>query len=125
MNASFEDHVELVSSPWAAKFYGLVNLAQHNLLIAAPYISNAPIRRVVEIVKETKPASVNIVTNLAVDSLLSGSLDVASLLYLLQSIPTSNITYLPGLHAKIFVADDKAAVVTSGNLTNGCTAPLK
>lgn len=61
---------------------------------------------------------VNIVTNLAVDGLLSGSIDAAALLYLAQSIPNSTVTYLPSLHAKIYVADTKVAVITSANLTN-------
>ena len=61
---------------------------------------------------------VDIVANLAVDSLLSGSVDVAALLYLAQSIPNSTVTYLPSLHAKIYIADTRVAVITSANLTN-------
>jgi len=113
--------VELVASPWAATFYELVNAAERGLLVASPFISNRPLTRIVEIIEGKQSLDnmhVDIVTNLAVDSLLSGSVDVAALLYLAQSIPNSTVTYLPSLHAKIYVVDTKAAVITSANLTN-------
>lgn len=55
---------------------------------------------------------------MAVDHLLSGSLDVAALLRFKQSVANSTVIYLPSLHAKVYIADAKAAIVTSGNLTN-------
>jgi len=113
--------IELVTSPWTDTFCDLVNTAEKDLFIASPFLSNKPLKRVVEIIKSKQSLDsihVNIVTNLAVDSLLSGSLDVAALLHLAQSIPNSLVTYLPSLHAKIYVADTKVALVTSANLTN-------
>jgi phosphatidylserine/phosphatidylglycerophosphate/cardiolipin synthase-like enzyme len=113
--------VELVTSPWMATFYDLVDTTEEDLLIASPFISGEPLKTIVEIIADKQlldSMHVTLVTNLAVDSLLSGSLDVAALLYLAQSIPNSTVTYLPSLHAKIYVADTKAAVVTSANLTN-------
>jgi hypothetical protein len=113
--------VELVTSPWAATFYGLLDTVEQELFVASPFISDKPLKRMVEII-ENKPSldsmHVNIVTNLAVDSLLSGSLDVSALLHLVQSIPNSTVTYLPSLHAKIYIVDNKAAIVTSANLTD-------
>jgi len=113
--------VELVTSPWAATFYGLLDTVEQELFVASPFISDKPLKRVVEIIG-SKPSldsmKVNIVTNLAIDSLLSGSLDVAALLHLVQSIPNSTVTYLPSLHAKIYIVDNKVAIVTSANLTD-------
>jgi phosphatidylserine/phosphatidylglycerophosphate/cardiolipin synthase-like enzyme len=113
--------IELVTSPWMVTFYDLVGTAEKELLVASPYISSEPLNRIVEIIEDKQALDsihVDIVTNLAVDSLLGGSLDVAGLLYLVQSIPNSTVTYLPSLHAKIYIADARAAVVTSANLTN-------
>ncbi len=121
MNDGLIASVELVTSPWAATFYGLVDLAQEELLIASPFLSSGPLRKVTEMVNRKQPRDgvhLDIITNLAVDSMLSGALDVAALLHLARSVPTSTVTYLPGLHAKIYVADTKAAVITSANLTN-------
>jgi phosphatidylserine/phosphatidylglycerophosphate/cardiolipin synthase-like enzyme len=119
MSAVLDTALEFLASPWATTFYGLVNMAQEELLIASPYLGNEPLRKVAEIVgrKQSSSVRIDILTNLAVDNLLSGSLDVGALLYLAQSIPNSTITYLPSLHAKIYIADTKTAVVTSANLT--------
>ncbi len=120
MNTASDAPVKLLISPWATTFYDLVGSAQEELIVASPFLSHEPLDRIVEVVGSKHPLGVrvDIVTNLAVDSLLSGSLDVAALLHLAQSIPNSIITYLPSLHAKIYIADTKIAVVTSANLTN-------
>ncbi len=121
MDIALDAPIELVTSPWAVTFYDLVDMAEKELLVASPFLSDRPLRRVIEIIEgktSLNSVHVNIVTNLAVDSLLSGALDVAALLHLAQSIPNSTVTYLPSLHAKIYVADTKAAVITSANLTN-------
>jgi len=102
-------------------FYNLVGTTEEELLLASPFISDRPLKKIIEIIEDKQSlhsVKVGIVTNLAVDSLLLGSIDVAALLHLAQSIPHSTITYLPSLHAKIYVVDNKAAVVTSANLTN-------
>jgi phosphatidylserine/phosphatidylglycerophosphate/cardiolipin synthase-like enzyme len=120
LSAVLDTALEFLASPWATTFYGLVNMAQEELLIASPYLGNEPLRKVAEIIgrKQSSGVRIDILTNLAVDNLLSGSLDVGALLYLAQSIPNSTITYLPSLHAKIYIADTRTAVVTSANLTH-------
>ena len=47
----------------------------------------------------------------------SSALDVEALLRLAKVSPASKLVALPNLHAKVFVADEKAAIITSGNLT--------
>jgi phosphatidylserine/phosphatidylglycerophosphate/cardiolipin synthase-like enzyme len=121
VNSVPDNPIELLPSPWASAFYALVSLAQKELLVASPFLSSKPLERIIEIVKNraiVNSLHIQVVTNFAVDSMLSGSLDVSALLRLAQSIPNSTVTYLPGLHAKIYIADSEAAVVTSANLTN-------
>jgi len=115
----YAPYVELLTSPWSAAFFELADSATTHLLIASPFISGTPLNQVIEIAKKKSPANfrVDLITNLAIDSLLSGSLDIAAVLNLAQSLDNSSVTYLPSLHAKIYVADVKAAIVTSGNLT--------
>lgn len=116
-----EDSTILLSSPWAKHYYALVEMAREELFIAAPYIAGTPVRNTSAILSDKQsdsPIRVNILTNLAIDSMLAGSLDVASLLHLTNTVADVTITYLPGLHAKIYIADTQAAVVTSANLTN-------
>lgn len=121
MSNAIDTSVELLESPWATTFYDLVSTAEEELLVSSPFISNQPLEKVIEIIENKQSLDsmyVSILTNLAVDSLLQGSVDIAALLHLAQSIPNSTITYLPSLHAKIYVVDNKAAVITSANLTN-------
>ena len=53
---------------------------------------------------------VEIVTDLRPDSILAGILEVESLLAFARSTPKLKVTYLPNLHAKVYVTD-------SSNLT--------
>lgn len=113
--------VELITSPWVTTYYDLVRLVQDELLVASPFISSGPLKSITKILEERQlleRVHVDVVTNLAVENLLSGSLDVTALLLLAQSIPNSTVTYLPGLHAKIYIADTQVAVITSANLTS-------
>ena len=49
--------------------------------------------------------------------MLSGSTDVTALIQLCEAIPRTDIRFLPSIHAKVYVADQTLAIVTSGNLT--------
>jgi hypothetical protein len=61
---------------------------------------------------------VDILTNLAVDNMLQGSVDVAAIAAFVRRNSLARVRHLPGLHAKAYVADDHLAIVTSGNLTS-------
>lgn len=114
--------VQLLSSPWAATFAHFVASAREELLIASPFISAMPIQTIMADIKNRNPpraVRVHLITNLSADSLLGGSLDVTSLANLVETIPGVTVTYLPSLHAKVYVADTETAVITSANLTYG------
>ena len=53
----------------------------------SPFIGKDPLERIGQIVSNKGNMHISIVTNLAIDSLVSGSLDIAALLHLAQSIP--------------------------------------
>jgi phosphatidylserine/phosphatidylglycerophosphate/cardiolipin synthase-like enzyme len=117
MDSVLEAPIELLTSPWLTAFHNLVSLAKEELLVVSPFLSNEPLKNILEIIRDKQSISINVVTNLAINSLLSGALDVAALLRFAQSVPNMTITYLPNLHAKVYIADTKVAVVTSANLT--------
>jgi phosphatidylserine/phosphatidylglycerophosphate/cardiolipin synthase-like enzyme len=90
-------------------------------VLCAPYIGAGPCRLVVDrIAGRGRGASVDVrvLTDLSRDNLLSGATDAASLLRLAEAVPQTTIRFLPSLHAKVYVADDKRAVITSSNLTD-------
>ncbi len=114
--------MEILSSPWDAQFYDLVTSAQTDLLLMSPFISKTPlenIRRIIDARGSSKPLQVSVITNLAINSIVGGSLDLDALVGFVKAVPETQVTYLPSLHAKVYIADSQTAVVTSGNLTIG------
>lgn len=64
-----------------------------------------------------KEVRVVFLTNLRPECTLNGSLDLEALVGLSKALPHFELTHLPSLHAKVYVADERMAVVTSANLT--------
>jgi hypothetical protein len=60
---------------------------------------------------------VKVVTSLRPESAISGSLDLEALVDLAKNLPKFELTHLPSLHAKTYIADNRLAIVTSANLT--------
>jgi hypothetical protein len=60
----------------------------------------------------------SILTDLSRDNILSGATDVFALAGVLRDWPRTEVRFLPSLHAKVYIADECRAVVTSGNLTD-------
>lgn len=114
--------VEPIVSPWATTFFRLVAGTASEVIIASPFLGAGPMGRLADILTGAgRPATpeLRLITNLSVGNMLSGSLDVAALTDLARRLRSARITYLPGLHAKVYVFDGKTAIVTSGNLTEG------
>jgi hypothetical protein len=59
-----------------------------------------------------------LLTDLSRDNMLSGGTDVSAIVGLCDVLPRTEIRFLPNLHAKVYIADEKYAVVTSANLTD-------
>lgn len=88
----------------------------------SPFITAAPLELAQSVWSERRVANkiaVTVVTNLSPDNLLQGALDAHALLTFTRSIPNSAIVYLPSVHAKVYIADERTAIVTSANLTDG------
>ena len=114
--------IELLRNPWESQLVGLVSEAEEFLLLASPFITRTVTERVgEELSKKRNPNELRFLglTNIRVDSVLSGSLELDGLIGLCRSFPNFVPIHLPSLHAKVFVADTRAAIVTSGNLTSG------
>ena len=113
--------VERLKSPWNEKFDHLLRCASHSLIMCSPFVGKQPCARVIEVLSETSRSNVSIliVTNLRTDNILSGATDVSALVELCKAFPATEVRFLPNLHAKVYVADEKRAVVTSANLTDG------
>ncbi len=111
---------ELLRSPWSIQFDALLANATNSLVVCAPYIGRGPCDRVRERVLASRLTEFQlcILTDLSRDNILSGATDVSALACLLRAWPRAEVRFLPSLHAKVYVADESRAVVTSGNLTD-------
>ncbi len=88
-------------------------------MIVAPFITAEPLEQLASHLDPSRPPQISLLTDLATDSLLQGSLNGEAIVRFCGKVPTVTIRHLDGLHAKAYVADEHLAIVTSGNLTNG------
>jgi len=108
----------LLSSPMRPHLERLISGCSSRLMIASPYIKKSAIQWLAA----TKPPSlqeISVLTNLSIESILSRSLEMAALREVFASFKNVSIMSLQHLHAKIFVADERTALITSANFTTG------
>ena len=78
-------------------------------------LADVLIRRVRKLINQ--PYHLTIASELFAENVLSGSLDLDALELLIDSEPNAQVINLPRLHAKVYIADTRFALVTSSNLT--------
>ena len=111
--------MELIAGSWRKPFYELVSSAQESLLLAAPYIKEEEARRVSAASGTTSVGrvSLTVLTDLRADSILSASLDIGALQMFANHFKQAEVISVPRLHAKVYVADRRRAIIGSANLT--------
>lgn len=109
-----------IVSPWADTFETLLDSVKESVVLVSPYITSGPVSTVIARLNQKIPIPrVHLLTNLSTDNLLWGSTDASALHRLSLALAEARIWHLPSLHAKVYIADDTLAVVTSANLTDG------
>jgi phosphatidylserine/phosphatidylglycerophosphate/cardiolipin synthase-like enzyme len=112
--------VILHSRPLRAALADVVHSAHNELLIASPYIKQNEASWVCDQLATGSPndgCRLKVLTDIRSDSVLGGSLDLEALELFGQRRSSVQIVSLPRLHAKVYVADNRRALVTSANLT--------
>ena len=98
----------------------IIRRARQNLLIASPFISAEQARWLLNLVRqEGSGATLRTLTSINEQSVASGALEIKALQELATASEAGEVVNLPRLHAKVYVADTDAAIVTSANLTRG------
>lgn len=108
--------IDLLSSPCDATFESVVGDARDNLLLCAPYVGRGPCERVSRLAANCK--TVTLLCDLSRDNLLTGATDAAAIAALCRSRPGVTVRFLPTLHAKSYIADERSAIITSANMTD-------
>jgi len=114
--------IEFLQLPWDEHFDILINQAHSTLVISLPYIGRGPCNRILEIKssnEEPDQLSILLPPDLSRDTLLRGATDVFAICDMADRFQHTEIRVLPSIHAKVYVVDDKLAVVTSANMTDG------
>ncbi|MGB8260656.1 MAG: phospholipase D family protein [Terracidiphilus sp.] len=114
--------VSFLAGPWNSQLGDLLRAAEDDLILASPFITQRIAGWVAEtLIKCNSAANLRVLclTNIKADSVLSGSLELEGIRDLGNALPHLSIVHLPSLHAKVFLADSRYAIVTSGNLTDG------
>lgn len=112
--------IEMLTSPWLDAFETLVRRAENSLIICVPYIGREPCMRLAELLpseSDDQPVSILFVTDLSRDAVLSGATDIRAVYEFARKRGALRLRFLPSVHAKVYVADTRAAIVTSGNMT--------
>ena len=113
--------ISVVRSGWQSEFNGLLSEALNSLVLCSPFVGEGPCRDIASnshLTGRAKELTVYMITNLSPDNVLSGATDPAALLRLSNMFPRFVLRFLPGLHAKVYIADERRAIITSANLTH-------
>jgi hypothetical protein len=112
----------LLRGPWGAQLLELLSLADHDLLLACPFITRATVNWISDhlaSVGKGQDLHIMCITNIKPESVLAGSLELDGLADLGRRFTKMRLFHVPSLHAKVYVADQACAIITSGNLTEG------
>lgn len=107
--------VQFLGRAWRNDLAGIVSSAGRSLLIAAPYIKYDEAAWLCALLHP----GIEVVTlaNIDAEAVSASALDLTALRRLAEASPRAKLIALSNLHAKVFVADENAAIVKSGNLT--------
>ena len=110
--------MELISSPWEDVFLDFVRSINRRATFVSPYIAAQPLTQLTSNVNHLDSVQINIVTKIDATSMLHKSLDVEAIETFCRKFTETKVKHIPGLHAKVYIADNHTAIVTSGNLTS-------
>lgn len=114
--------LNLIKSPLTNTFGKFVDSIETSCFICSPYITSAPINQLVKTSNKKefeKRIKIDILTNISFQNLIHGGTEISALLHLFDTKHDISITYLPRLHAKVYIANQSSAIISSANFTYG------
>ena len=114
--------ISLRSSPFAGAFQQFTDSLRTTCLICSPYISAGPVDRMLVSIEKRglqHALRVKVVTDISLGNLVQGSTDISALIHLMESVQHVTVSYLPRIHAKVYISGEKLALITSANFTDG------
>ena len=107
--------VQLLGQGWRNDLANVASTASESLIIVAPYIKDSEAAWLCDLFHP----GIEVITlaNVDAEAVSVSALDLTALRRLAQASPLAKVVALSNLHEKVFVADEEAAIITSGNLT--------
>ncbi len=107
--------MKILTTPWKNELLELVASSEQSIKITSPFVKENICRELIGVKKPT--TEIELLTSFKLPSIYSGSLDLLALELIMSN--NGKVKNFPKLHSKIYLFDEKQAVITSGNLTNG------
>jgi phosphatidylserine/phosphatidylglycerophosphate/cardiolipin synthase-like enzyme len=113
--------MEVLQKNWHNKLHSLFQNVHSELTISSPYISDRGVDFLINAIPKTfkEKGLVKFITNLSSKNIYQGVTNPYSFRKIFDCVNLVQIFHLPNLHAKVYIQDNKEAIVTSGNLTAG------
>lgn len=113
--------MEALQRGWDKNLATLFGNVKSELTISSPYISDAGAYLLINSVSSEfkEKGLLRFITDLSPKNIYQGSTNPFSFEKFFKEINLVQIFHLPKLHAKVYIQDNKKAIVTSGNLTAG------
>ncbi len=110
-----------LSGAWADRLKALGRAAESELLICAPYMTGEGVDLLIRSFGAGFRSSgrLMLVTDLSPLNICQSSIDPGALVRFFDAVGSVTLWHLPRVHAKVYIADAHAAIVTSANLTAG------
>ncbi|HYE58237.1 MAG TPA: phospholipase D-like domain-containing protein, partial [Rhodothermales bacterium] len=110
-----------VGRPWHRHLAEVLGAARQSVVVSAPYVSAYGTEFLMQ---HTEPlvrssGAITLVTDLSPANVAQGATEASAILELFRACTSFRLIHLAHLHAKVYVADDSEAIVSSGNLTRG------
>ncbi len=107
--------MKLLTNPWKNELLELVANSESSIKITSPFVKENVCREIFKV--KNADSKIELVTSFKLANVYSGSLDLSALELIISNNGT--VKNFPKLHSKIYIFDNKKAVITSGNLTVG------
>lgn len=107
--------MKILTTPWKNDFLELVSQSRKSIKITSPFVKNDVCSELISAKKSS--SKIVLITSIKLMSIYSGALDISAIENIINNNGT--VKNFPRLHSKIYLFDDKKAIITSGNLTYG------
>ncbi len=107
--------MEIITTPWKSRLLDLVSESKHSIKITSPFVKQDICKDIISV--KNKNVEFELITSFKIGNIHSGALDIDGLEFIIDHKGT--VKNFSKLHSKIYLFDNKKAVVTSSNLTSG------